>query len=358
MPTIAQLENIAPLTSTPRIISSELQSPYTIQGAFSFERQLPARSAFTVYYTFAKNLHLIRSRNVNAPVCPPGAVCPTNDPIALQALRPDPTQGNLYQYESSGVSNEQRLFLNFRTIFSRNFTMFAGYFLGKTKSNTDGGFPAYSYDLSDEYSNSSRDIRQRLFVVGSFRVPYGISLRPFVIINSGSPFNITAGQDLNGDSIFNDRPTFGQLADACLRTGITESWCDVSGFDPNETIPRNFGRGSGRVIVNLSLSKTFGFGNSGVAPSSDSSAQSGRGRGRRGRGNVFGGGRRGRGGFGGGERKPYNFTVGLRFRNLLNKTNVNNPVGNINSPLFGQSTSTLGRFGGPRTIEIQTRFRW
>ena len=359
VPTIAQLQDVAPLTSTPRIIASGLQSPYTMQGAFSVERQLPGRSTFTVYYTFSRSLHLIRSRNINAPVCAPGAVCPVGDSVALQALRPDPNQGNIFQYESSGVSKQQRLFFRFNTIFSRSFTMFAGYFLGKTNSNSDGGFPAYSYDLSDEYSRSNRDVRQTFFLVGSFRVPYGISLRPFVIARSGSPFNITSGRDLNGDSVFNDRPTYGQLAATCAQNGITDSWCDVSGNDPNSTISRNFGRGPGSFTVNLSLDKTFGFGGAANTRSSDPNADR-RGRGGRRRGG-FGGGRRGGRG-GGGERKPYNLTFGVRFNNLLNTTNSNNPVGNINSPLFGQSTNIQGGFGrggrGSREIELRTRFRW
>jgi len=35
----------------------------------------------------------------------------------------------------------------------------------------------------------------------------------------------------------------------------------------------------------------------------------------------------------------------LNFQNLLNHANLNNPVGNLGSRLFGQSTSTTG-FGG------------
>ncbi len=372
VPTADQLANVAPLTSTPVSIASNVQAPYTIQGAFSFERQLPGRTTFSAYYVFSRSLHLIRSRNINAPVCPRGEVCPIGDDAALQALRPDPTQGNLYQYESSGVVENQRLIFRFSTLFNRNFTMFANYFLGSSKGNVNagssffgrggggfstGGFPSYSYDMSDEYGSTSGDVRHTFFLVTSIKVPYGFSLRPFIIARSGSPFNITAGRDLNGDSIFNDRPTYGQLASACSLGGITDSWCDVSGNDPNDIIPRNFGRGPSSLTVNLSLDKTFGFGK--TASQSAGQAQDGNRRGRGGRRGGFGRGGR-RGGFGGGsERKPYNLTLGVRFRNILNTNNKGNPVGNITSPFFGEPVNGLSGFGGQaRRIEFRTRFRW
>ena len=38
-------------------------------------------------------------------------------------------------------------------------------------------------------------------------------------------------------------------------------------------------------------------------------------------------------------------TFSVNFNNLLNRTNLGLPVGNLNSPLFGQSTQALGGFG-------------
>ncbi|MCO6510189.1 MAG: TonB-dependent receptor [Aridibacter famidurans] len=362
VPTADQLALVSPLSSIPRIISPELQAPYTIQGAFSVERQLPGNSTVSVYYVTARDLHTIRSRNINAPVCPPGFDCPVGDPVALAALRPDPTTGNIYQYESSGYSNSQRLIFSFRTFFSQGLTLFSNYILANSKSNSDGGFPAYSYDISDEYSNSSFDTRHTFFMGGSVNVPFGISLRPFKIARSGSPFDITSGIDSNGDSIFNDRPTFGELAARCDALGLTASWCDVSGYSADATLPRNYGRGPSFFTVNLGIDRTFSFGGG----ESNAGGQGGPGG-----GGIPGMGRGGRGGgmrggfFGGNERGKYNLTLGVRVNNLLNTTNESTPVGNLSSSLFGQSTSTAGGFGrfgggggGNRTVELQARFRW
>jgi hypothetical protein len=97
-----------------------------------------------------------------------------------------------------------------------------------------------------------------------------------------------------------------------------------------------------------------------------------------GRGPGGGGGGGGRGGFpggggggprgggfggGGGNTGRYNLTFSLNFNNILNHVNLGNPVGNLGSSLFGQSTSTGGSFGfgggNPaynRRVDAQLRF--
>ena len=58
------------------------------------------------------------------------------------------------------------------------------------------------------------------------------------------------------------------------------------------------------------------------------------------------GGMMGAPGGGGGEQKRYSLTFSLFFSNLLNRTNLQNPVGNLSSDRFGQSLATFGGFGG------------
>ncbi|HKR02937.1 MAG TPA: hypothetical protein VJT09_19825, partial [Pyrinomonadaceae bacterium] len=48
---------------------------------------------------------------------------------------------------------------------------------------------------------------------------------------------------------------------------------------------------------------------------------------------------------GAGAEKRYNVTFSVNINNLFNRSNLSSPVGNLNSPLFGQSLSTLGGFG-------------
>lgn len=379
VPTAQQILSALPQSNTVRLIAPNLQVPYTFQTALGVERQLPMRTTLSVFYIGSRTLHALRTRNINAPICPAQINC-------LNAPRPNPTRGDIYEYESSGVQNQNQLAVNFRSTFSQRLSFFGFYRLGFAKGDTDGAgsFPAYSYDLSNEYGRSSFDIRHSFTIGGNITLPYRISLNPFVIWNSGRPFNIIRGVDTNGDGLFTERPTFGELAARCNQLNLHTSFCDVSGFNPNEVIPRNFGQSPTFFNVNLRVGKTFGFGKS---PARNASAGQG---GAAGGGNVMmaggpGGGPRGGGGggprgggpggfagfFGGSDtRKPYNLNLSVNFSNLLNTVNFNAPVGNLASSRFGQSVSTIGSFGGfgpggggggssaNRRIELQARFSW
>lgn len=367
-PTIAQIAAVAPGTFTIRQIADDLQSPTTYQYAFSVERQLPFKTRGAIYYVGSRSIHQLRLRNINAPVCPPLQACLST------ALRPDPTQGNIFQYESSGNSNQQQLIFNVNSSLGNKITFGANYRLGFSKGDVDsvngsaGGFPAYSYDLSGEYGNSGQDIRHFFTLFSSVQLPWNIRMSPFIIARSGSPYNITTGVDTNRDSVFNDRPTYTQLFNACTARGLNYSFCDSNGIsDPSAIIPRNYGRGPGSFSVNLTFSKTIGFGKSN-APVARTNPQAQGGERGGGRGGA-GGGRGGRGGggggfFGGGDNsKPYNLTFGLQISNLFNNVNLSNPVGNISSDRFGQSLSTGGgggRGGGcgvaNRCVQLQMRF--
>ncbi len=257
-------------------------------------------------------------------------------------------------------------------MYNRNFSFFANYSLGFSNGDSDGAgsFPAYAYDLSDEYGRSSFDIRHNFVIGGNFNIPWGISLSPFIIANTGRPFNITRGLDLNGDALFNERPTFGDLAARCRELGLTASYCDVSGEDPNAILPRNYGEGPKFFSVNLRVGRNFGFGRS---PEQAVAANNGQGEGQRGGGRGGrgggGGGRGGRGGGGGGGqmvmagggggggmmmmgqggggvRKPYNLNVSVNFQQPVQQRQLRNPIGNLNSGRFGQSTSNRRGFGG------------
>jgi hypothetical protein len=365
VPTTESLTEFS-IAPTVRRIAADARTPYTMQTAISVERELPFRSSISVNFISARTLHVLRSRNVNAPL--PGTF---TSGVQGSGVRPDPTSGNIFQYESSGRFNQQQLIVNFNTRFSNRFSISANYTFNHARGDAEGAntFPINQYDLSGEYGRSLQDIRHRFFLFGTINaLPWGIRLNPTLVANSGRPFNITVGRDLNGDTLFTERPAF---ATDLSRPGVRVT--PFGAFDPNPAqgqtiIPRNFGTGPSFFAVNLRASRTFGFG--GVA---DSGAGQGGGRGAGGggggrRGGGGGGGRGGRGGGGGGgegqTEQRYNLTFSVNVQNLLNNTNLGPPVGNLSSPLFGQSFSTAGRFGagggsqsaGNRRVELQVRF--
>jgi Carboxypeptidase regulatory-like domain len=374
LPTIAQLSVSS--NDVVRQISKDYQSPYTMQGAFGVERQLPYNTTFSSFFIISRNVHVLRQRNINAPVCSPTTVC-SDSPN----LRPDPTKGKVYQYESTGFLNQRQLMFGLSTRIGTKVNLFSNVRLNWAKGDTDGGgsFPAYSYDLSGEYGTSQIGVKSTLFLGGSFQLPFKFRLSPTIIASSGVPFNITTGSDSNFDSVFTERPTYRQLAAACSTRNITANWCSVSGVSNLDAIvPRNFGRGPASFNVNMNLSRTFGFGGKSAPKTATTDGQQGGNRGGAGGGGMpgMGGGGRGDGGggprmmgggFGGGnENKPYNLTLGMNVSNLFNRNNKGIPIGSINSSLFGQSTSTGGGFGffgggggsnsGNRRVELSLRF--
>jgi Carboxypeptidase regulatory-like domain len=366
-------------------LAKNLQAPYTMQSVISVERQLPHNLTIATSYIHARTPHLLRTRPINAPL--PGTFTPG---IVNSGVRPLGNIGNVFEYESSGRFDQNQFIVNVSERLSRTATINAFYVFSKANSDTDGTgtFPANPYDLTGEYGRASSDVRHRFVMFGNFRAPWGISLNPFVIVASGTPFNITLGRDLNGDTLYTERPAFAPAGVDC--TNPRYKCTALGNFDlqpvaGEQIIPRNFGSGPGSVTANLRISKTFGFGKETATASSrqGGNRRGGDGGGARGPGggNVMimggggprgggGGGERGGGpgGFGGGgdSSKRYNLTFSLNFQNLLNHANLGRPVGNLSSSFFGMSTSTAGGFGGfgggpgsgayNRRVEASVRF--
>ena len=220
-----------------------------------------------------------------------------------------------------------------------------------------------------DYGRASFDIRHRLFLGGTIGLPYALQLNPFLVVNSGGPFNVTVGQDLNADSIFNDRPAFANTSTPANDTRAT-SLGDFNVAPAGESvIPINYGDGPAAVSLNLRLSRTFGFGPEVKSGAARGAGGGPGGYGGGGRGGPPGGGLGGRGLSGAGGNpfgqntavsRRYNLTLTASARNIFNHINYGAPVGNLNSPVFGESNSLAsGPFASGnaiRRIDLQVTF--
>src|ERR1019366_1654192 len=199
IPALSQIALGQPVTTWG--IDPGLVPPRIIQSAIGVDHQLPKNITLSFNYTDSRGVHELRTVNINAPL--PGTY-PGNPVYPMGKASP------LYQYESSGLFRQNQFTVNINARLNARYSMFGFYSLGHAHSNTDGvnTFPANTYDLSTEWSRAQFDVRHRVLMGGSLTAPFGIRMNPMVLFASAAPFNIVVGQDLNGDTIANDRPSF------------------------------------------------------------------------------------------------------------------------------------------------------
>jgi carboxypeptidase family protein len=305
-PDIPQIfDDATMLDSALRTRSRDLDSPYIINASIGYERKLPLGLFASVTYNRQSGVHLLRTRNVNAPAPETG-------------LQPTPGSGPILQYESSGRSTRHELALNVKYDLKRKLSLFGNYILSKTRSDTDSASlaPANSYNWSTEWGPASNDQRHRMVLGGSFNLPGETRFSPLIQISSGRPFNITTGRDNNGDTMFTDRPSFATPGAAL---GDPELIITRFGaFNPNprpgdRIIPRNLGRGPGQTLFNLNFTKTFSFG---PAEKRDQNGKN--------------------------EDPRFKLTLGANVSNLLNKTNLSGFSGVLSSSRFDRPNRALG----------------
>jgi carboxypeptidase family protein len=360
VPSVTALAAFAVPQTTWRV-APDLDAAYSMQSSIGVERQLPGNFTLSATFLATWGRRQLRSRNINAPMAD------GSRPLGTAA-------GNVYQVEATGRMNQYQAILGLNNRLSRRLTLFARGFFSRARSDTDGAgtFPANSYDLSGEYGRAAIDVPFRFVLGGNVVGPWGVRISPFVIASSGRPYNITVGRDLNGDSLFTDRPSFATDPDAAGVVSTPYGLLDTRAIGP--VIPRNFGDGPGFVVMNLRVSKTISFGgrrDGGPTGGEGGGGGGGRG-GRGGRGGGGGGGFGGRGGFGGGRGGSEGdeggaggrgLTFSISAQNVLNHVNPAAPVGNLSSPFFGQSLASAGGFGfgpggvtaGNRRIELLAR---
>jgi hypothetical protein len=331
--------------------SPDLEMPKVHQASIGIERQVTQNLSLQASYQMLRGRNQMRSININAPA----NINPEGLP---NYVRPDPTIGNITQFDSTGRSQSDRLELRGTYRFpQRNIFMNVNYTLGQVRNHADNAtaLPANNLNPDLEWGPSRQDIRHR--VQGMINVPilYGIRTSINVQAQSASPYTITTGEDLNRDGVFNERPA---------------------------GVGRNTERGSSTWTMNLNLTKQIALGGprngqggggggfpgggrpggpggfpGGGAPGPGAGAGAGgnqqaqfaqRGQGG---GNARGGNR------GGGDaafNARYSMEFFVRADNVLNNVNYGSYSGTLRSPFFGQPTSAQQ----PRRLTVGSAFRF
>jgi hypothetical protein len=327
-------------------VDPHYHSPYTGQAGTSIERQLVPGTSLTLTYLRSFGVHQMVTRNANQ---------------AIGGTPRDASGDYLYEYFPEAVFKENQAIASVNSKVNKNLSLTGFYTLAWANSNSVGGTGANTsdaYDLDNDYGRATFISRNSLFVMGGYNGPWGIRFNPFVVAQSGRPFNITLPTDpLN--NFGNQRPAYAATADCTAgstRYYQTDYGClDSTPTSSETTVPVNLGNGPAAVAVNLRISRGFGIG-----PKTESTTNQGAGGGPDGGG---GGGRRGGppggslgpGGLGGGGRggpggmfgptatgHKYSLNFSVQALNLFNDIDYGTPTGNLTSPNFNRSTNLAG----------------
>jgi hypothetical protein len=321
-------------------ISPSLRSPYIMQSALTVERQLVHRTTLAVTYTNSHGLHQLRTLDVNAPL--PGTFNPS---VPGSGVFPLGFDAPVFQMVSDGLYNQNQLIVNVNSKLTSRLSFFSNYTFNRALSNTDGltTIPANPYTFSGEYGPAITDVHNSFVFGGTFE-RWKFRIAPLVRMFSGPPFDITAGSDIYGDTLFNARP--GIPSDPS-KPGLIQTQYGLLDTNPSPgepTLSRNSGRGPGYVLFNLRLTKLFEFGRvpESAATRSPSSGQ------------------------GASESHRYTISLAASIRNIINHNDPGPIIGDITSPFFGRANQSVGAtgFGGTgflesannRRLELQMKF--
>ena len=358
-------------------ISPTYRSPYMEQFGTSLERQLTKVSTLTLTYVHSNGVHQLDTRDANA-YLPGTYLFNASGQPTITAPRPNPKLGIADEIYPEAVFRQNQFITNVNARFTPNFSVSGFYTLNYANGNT--GTASNSYNLKQDYGRSSFARRNMVFLMANYTGPWGITFNPFLLAQSGRPFNITTENDLTGDNFFNDRPTFAASASDCAATaGPGPSQYALTSFGCLDTIPQagetvvpvELGNSPSAVALNLRVSRSWGLGPKVGSPAGASGQGGGRGGPGGGPGGGFGGfgggpgggggggrgggGGGGGGGFGGGGGRggmsntghKYSLTFSAQALNLFNDIDRGTPTGSV-SPQFNSTTGITGpgnRFG-------------
>jgi len=332
-------------------VAPSFHAATTEQFGASLERQLSSGTSLTVTYLHSFGVHQVVTRNANQ---------------AIGGTPQTTSGGYLYQYDPEAVFKQNQAIVSVNSKISKNLNLASFYTLSYANGNGNGS-ASNAYDLDQDYGRSGFVTRNMLFFMGNYSGPWGIRFNPFLVAQSGRPFNITLASDpLN--NFFNQRPTYAISSTPAADIVSTPfGQLDSAALSGETPIPVNLGNGPAAVAVNLRISRSFGIGPKlasatsqadggppGGGPPPGGGGPGGGGGGGRGGGPPGGGlgpgglgGGGGRGGPGGmfgptGTGRKYSLNFSAQALNLFNDIDYGTPTGTLTSPYFNKSTSLAG----------------
>jgi hypothetical protein len=285
--------------------ADDLRMPYYTRASVGVERQWLGKFMSFVDYRFQRGTHLLRSRNINAPL--------------VDGRRPRPEEGNITQLEATAnfwlhqinVGIGPAPAMSLKRIF-----WFLNYTAARSTNEADSAFslPVDNYDLRAERGPASDDVRHRFSAMANVTLMKRTHWGLFFNYSSATPYNLTTGFDDNQDSSINDRPI---------------------------GVGRNSARGAAQWDLSSRLGWSWAFGERGAAGMGGGAPQ------------TIALGTAAAPASGGGAvigfgamrpedlKKRYRLEFYLQANNLLNHANPINFSGVLTSPFYGRATAAM-----------------
>jgi hypothetical protein len=304
----------APGSSTPYIytLDPHFHAALNMQTGIGLDRQLAKQFTLSMNYLYTRGIHQYLTNNVNAP---------TFDPATYTLTTPAPSTYN-YQLQSGGTYKQRQLIVTSNANLKK-LSMHATYVYNHADSDTQSVsyFPSVADDPSLDYGRASFGVTHQFTLYSTYVAPLHISISPILFAQSGTPYNITLGNDLTGNNQSNARPTFG----TCGATGVVTTMYGCLDTNPvgkgERIIPYNLGTGPANAVVHLRITRSFGIGpRAAVSPTAAGAAT---------KTPAL-------------QPRKYSLSVVAGAANLFNVVNYAPPNGTLSSLLFGQSQSLAG----------------
>jgi hypothetical protein len=337
-------------TSRPSIqtIDKHFHAALDMQTGVGVDRQIAKGIMANVTYLFTQGVHHYLMNCVNAPAFNVGNYTITGS---------SPAQFN-YQFQSGGFYRQNQLIFT-ASVQLKRFIFSGNYLINQARSDTESVnyVPSVAANPGLDYGRATFGYRQRLSFLQSYTGPWGIVYASVLVARSGTPYNLTIGNDLTGNNQFNARPTFG----TCGAAGVVSTAYGCLDTDPtgkDETIiPIDLGTGPANAVYHVRISKVIGVGprtktaGQGQTYTANANSVSGRGIGNGGAAVRLD------------QTAPrrFNLTFVIGASNALNIVNLGTPNGVLLSPLYGKTQALAGGpFANPtpgnRAINFQTTF--
>jgi hypothetical protein len=215
-------------------VPKTFHDPYSEQGSLGIENQIGRSMSLSLDYIYVHTLRLPWTQNINLlSTAPTVAGIPGTNGLPFQnwnsqfspqcaLLVNNPCFANPLivgdnQYSSTGSALYNGLTVEFNKRFSEHYGFLANYTWSKATDDVSDFNISYSAqnntNLALDRGPSLFDQRQKVTFAGILDSPWrnifltGFQFSPILRYDSGHPFNLLAGEDLNGDNNSNtDRP--------------------------------------------------------------------------------------------------------------------------------------------------------